>query len=251
MRPFGLGWWALPVAALIALSCAGRASDRAEPLVVSAAASLTEAMREIEPMFEAAQPGVDLRLNLGGSFSLREQILSGAPVDVFVSADRANMERIANAGLLDSPARVLARNRLQIAVPAGNHAGVTGLADFGRPELLIGLCAVQVPCGSLAARALASAGIDAEPDTLEPSVRALLTKIAAGELDAGLVYASDVLSTRHVEGLEIAQYEVATEYPVAVLARARDLDSATLFVELLFSHQGQATLEEHGFAVHE
>src|SRR5690606_38345755 len=135
----------------------------------------------------------EVMLNLGPSSGLREQILEGAPVDVFASANSENMEQVAQAGEVDEWF-VFARNRLTIAVPAGNRAGITGLDDFGRDDLVIGLCAEAVPCGDLARETLASAGITPAIDTNEPDVRALLTKLEADELDAGIVYLTDLVS---------------------------------------------------------
>lgn len=217
---------------------------------MSAAASLTDAFAEIEVAFEVAHPGVDVVLNFGGSSSLREQILEGAPVDVFASADPSNMSRVVDAGEVSSEPRTLARNLLQIAVPAGNPGGVTGLGDFARAELLIGLCAEGVPCGDFARAVLANAGVTPAIDTNEPDVRALLTKIAEGELDAGIVYRSDIASQAGaVEGIDLPEaINLVVEYLIAVLAEAPNPDSAAAFVSYVLSEQGQAILAKYGFA---
>ena len=158
---------------LAVIACGGSVDDTSvrRELVVSAAASLTEAFREIETEYESANPDVDVILNLGGSSLLREQILSGAPVGVFASASLRIMDQISDAGHLDGQSRVFARNRMAIAVPAGNPAGVLGLDDLGDEGLLVGLCAPTVPCGDLAGRVLAAAGIRPAVDTEEPNVR--------------------------------------------------------------------------------
>jgi len=235
-----LGWIA---------ACSGSGADRPSEIRVSAAASLTDAFTELEAAFEATHPGFDVVLNLAGSSALRFQILEGAPVDVFASADAANMERVVEAGEVGFSPVVFARNRLQIAVPPGNPAGIAGLEDFDDQGALIGLCAAEVPCGTFARRALARAGVAPAPDTNEPDVRALLTKIELGELDAGIVYATDVVAAEGaVAGVDISREEnVVAEYPIAVLERASNPAGARAFVDFVLSEGGQAILSNHGF----
>lgn len=219
-------------------------------LLVSAAASLTDAFGEIGAAFEAANPGVDVVLNLGASSALREQILEGAPADVFASANTSNMDQVAEAGEVAGEAEIFVTNSLQIAVPAGNPAGVVSLDDFANEELLIGLCAEDVPCGEFGREALANAGVTPTIDTNEPDVRALLTKVEVGELDAGITYVTDVMSTDGaVEGVDIPEESnVVAEYPIAVLAGAPNPDAAAAFVEFVLSEEGQAILTAYGFA---
>ncbi|HSJ34883.1 MAG TPA: molybdate ABC transporter substrate-binding protein [Acidimicrobiia bacterium] len=217
-------------------------------VLVSAAASLTDAFAEVAAEFEASHPGVEVMLNLGPSSGLREQILEGAPVDVFASANPENMEQVAGAGEVGEWF-VFARNRLAIAVPAGNPAGITGLDDFGRDDLVIGLCAEAVPCGALAREALARAGITPAIDTNEPDVRALLTKLEADELDAGIAYFTDLASGGSgVDGVEIpVEDNVVADYPIAVLSTAPNPGVAVAFVEFVRSEHGQTILAGFGF----
>jgi molybdate transport system substrate-binding protein len=225
------------------------ASSVGGELLVSAAASLTDAFAVVESAFEVQNPEVDVVLNLGSSSALREQILEGAPSDVFASANTSNMDQVAEAGELSGEAEIFVTNSLQIAVPTGNPAGVTGLEDFAREELLIGLCVEDVPCGDFGRQALDNAGVTPSIDTNEPDVRALLTKIEAGELDAGITYVTDVLSTSGtVEGLEIpAEVNVVAEYPIATLAGAPNPVTAAAWVEFVLSDEGQAILTSYGF----
>lgn len=218
-------------------------------ILVSAAASLTDAFAAMESAFEAAHPAVEVTLNVAGSSTLRAQILEGAPVDVFAAADRSNMERVAAAGEVAGEPRVFARNRLRIAVPPGNPAGVAGMRDLAREELLVGLCAEGVPCGDFARRALARAGVEPAIDTGEPDVRALLTKVELGELDAAIVYATDVTAAAGaVEGIDIPEnVNVVAEYPVAVLRGAPNRAAARAFVAFVLSPKGRAILSRHGF----
>ena len=229
------------------IACSGSSVEG--ELLVSAAASLTDAFGEVESAFEEENADVDVVLNLGSSSALREQILEGAPADVFASANASNMDQVAEAGELSGEAAIFVTNSLQIAVPTGNPAEVTGLEDFAREELLIGLCAEDVPCGDFGRQALDNAGVTASIDTNEPDVRALLTKIEAGELDAGITYVSDVLSTSGtVEGIEIpAEVNVVAEYPIAMLAGAPNPDAAAAWVEFVLSDEGQAILTSYGF----
>jgi molybdate transport system substrate-binding protein len=218
-------------------------------VLVSAAASLTDAFVAMEVSFEAAHPDVDVVLNFGGSSSLREQILAGAPVDVFASANPSNMEAVVVAGETLQEPRVFASNRLQIAVPVGNPAAITGLEDFSRPELLIGLCAAAVPCGGFAAEVLDRADVVSSIDTREPDVRALLTKIEAGELDAGIVYVTDVIGADGgVEGVRIpSSVNVVATYPIAILGGGSNSADAATFIAYVFAAEGQAVLSRYGF----
>jgi molybdate transport system substrate-binding protein len=152
------------------------------------------------------------------------------------------------AGAADAP-KEFVENQLQIAVPAGNEAGVAGLDDFANADLLIGLCAEDVPCGEFGRAALTNAGVTPSIDTNEPDVRALLTKVEAGELDAGIVYRTDVLAAGDaVEGIEIPPDEnVIAVYPIAALTDAGNSEGADAFVEFVLSDEGQAILNDYGF----
>jgi len=238
--------WVPAVVMMVTVSCGGSPSE----IRVSAAASLTDAFAEVETAFEATHAGVDVVLNFGGSSALREQIIEGAPVDVFASANMSTMESVVAAGEVAVDPRVFARNLLEIAVPPGNPGNVTGLADFSRQDLLIGLCAEGVPCGDFGRQALEKAGVTPSIDSNEPDVRALLTKIELGEFDAGIVYVTDVTAAKgQVEGIEIpASDNVVATYPIAVLASAPNPDAAGVFVEFVLSDTGKAILSRYGFA---
>lgn len=245
-------WWKLAALAAFATvltpACAG-AANRPRELLVFAASSLTDAFTEIASDFEAAPTGIAVSLNFAGSSALREQIVEGAPAGVFASASGSIMEQIVEAGLTAGDPQVFATNRLEIVVPAGNPGDIGELADFSNPDLLIGLCAEGVPCGDFALEALAKAGVEASVDSLEPDVRALLTKIQSGELDAGIVYITDVLAAGdEVEGIEIPdEFNIDARYPIAVLMAALDPDKARAFRDFVLSDAGQRVLEAYGF----
>ena len=235
------------VVALAVAACAGGSGN--EQILVSAAASLTDAFTEMEAAFEAGHHGANVTLNLSGSSALREQLLEGAPVDVFASANTTTMDQVVAAGRVVGAPTVFAHNTLQIAVPAGNPGNVMGLADFADTALLIGLCAQAVPCGDLARHVLDNAGVVPSVDTNEPDVRALLTKIEFGELDAGIVYVTDVAASNGaVVGIAIPDdVNVVADYPIAVLSNAANPVGAAAFVAFVMSADGRAILGRHGF----
>ena len=217
-------------------------------LTVFAAASLTDVFTDLGKQFEADHPGLDVQFNFAGSSALATQLTQGAPADVFASANEAQMAVVTDTGLADDP-QVFAANVLQIAVPAGNPAGVTGLADLAREDLTIAVCASQVPCGAAAEDVLDAAGVTAAPDTLEEDVRAALTKVELGEVDAALVYTTDVTAAGDaVEGIDVPEAEQAVnDYPIAALADAPNPEAAAAFVELVRSEEGQQALADAGF----
>jgi molybdate transport system substrate-binding protein len=218
-------------------------------ITVFAAASLTDAFEEVGSAFEEANPDATVEFNFGASSALREQILAGAPSDVFASANPSNMDQVVDAGEVEGDDEVFVRNELEIAVPAGNPGPVDGLDDFATPDLLIGLCAEEVPCGEFGREALANAGVTPSVDTNEPDVRSLLTKVEAGDLDAGIVYVTDVLAAGDaVEGVEIPEEDnVIAEYPIAALSASASPEVAEAFVAFVLSDEGQEILESYGF----
>jgi molybdate transport system substrate-binding protein len=234
--------------ALLLAGCAGEDSS-GEELLVSAAASLTDVFGEMKDAFEADNPGVRVVLNLAGSATLRHQILEGAPVEVFASADLSNMGQVVASGDILGEPENFATNQLQIAVPSGNPAGISGIEDLADEDLLIGLCAPGVPCGDYAYQALNKAGVTPAADTHEPDVKFLIAKIEAGELDAGISFVTDVAASGgSVEGIEIPiEVNVVAEYPIAVLANASSPALAGAFVDFVLSERGQSILADHGF----
>ncbi len=218
-------------------------------VVVFAAASLTEAFTEIGMAFEQANPDATVTFNFAGSSTLAQQIVRGAPAGVFASANTAQMQKVVDAGLTAGQPTVFVENTLQIVVPQGNPAGVQGLQDFGKEELTLAICAPQVPCGALSQTLFEAAGVTPAPDSLEEDVKAVLTKARLGEIDAGLVYRTDVASAEGpVAGIDFPEADRETnEYPTAVLENPPNPAAAQAFVDFVLSARGKAVLEEYGF----
>lgn len=217
-------------------------------ITILAAASLTESLDELAAQFEEAHPDVDVVISYGGSSALAEQIVSGSPADIFFSANESTMTTVTDAGLTVAP-EVLLTNVLEIAVPAGNPGGVTGLADFANADLTIALCDPAVPCGSAAAKLFAATGITPSVDTLEEDVKAALTKVSLGEVDAALVYVTDVTAAgEEVEGIEVPEADQAiNKYPISLLADAADADLAQAFIDFVSSADGLKVFTDAGF----
>lgn len=246
------------LAAVAALALAGCGDDtpaasspsKSSPAVsgavnVFAAASLTGTFTQLGKDFEAAHPGVKVTFNFAGSSALAKQINSGAPADVFASAAPKNMDDVTDKG---TPTTFV-KNTLEIAVPKGNPGNITGIKDFADKDKKIAICAAQVPCGAAAAKVFAALGLTAQPDSLEQDVKAALTKVSLGEVDAALVYKTDVLSAKDkVEGIEFPESSKAVnEYPIATLTKAPNPDGAKAFVDYVLSDKGKAVLSAAGF----
>ena len=218
-------------------------------LTVFAAASLTDVFGELGARLTADNPGLDVRFTFAGSSALATQVLHGAPADVLASADERQVRMVVDEGLAAGQPAVFTSNELWIAVPAGNPAGVTGLDDFARQDLSLALCSPEVPCGSAAASVFEAAGLEPRPDTYEEDVRAALTKVQLGEVDAALVYASDVVAAGgSVTGIALRGVaEAVNRYAICVLADAPHPGAARAFVALVNSDEGQRALADAGF----
>jgi molybdate transport system substrate-binding protein len=218
-------------------------------VTVFAAASLTESFTQIGKDFEAANPGTKVTFNFAGSSALATQINQGAPADVFASAAPANMKTVTDAGNGEGTPTTFVKNQLVIAVPKGNPEGVTGLADLTKPDVKVALCAPQVPCGAAAKKALDGAGVKLTPVTLEQDVKAALSKVKLGEVDAALVYRTDAKSAASdVDGLEFPESAGAiNEYPITLLKNAPNKAAAQAFLDWVLSDKGTNVLTQAGF----
>lgn len=227
-------------------STAGTASGE---LTVFAAASLGTAFDSIAKAFQAENPGVTVKpITYDGSSTLASQIIAGAPVDVFASADQKNMDKVTQAGLAgDAP--VFTTNVLQIAVAPGNPHHVHDLTSLSDAGLTVVVCAPAVPCGNAAKTLLDAAGVTVTPASEEQNVTAVLAKVKAGEADAGLVYTTDVKAAGSaVTGIAIPGADKAiNSYPITVLKGAQNPEAAAAFVAFVRSPAGQKILKDLGF----
>lgn len=242
----------LPSFAALALASLLSLAAHAADVTVSAAASLSNALRDIAPLFEAAHPGAKVQLNFGASGALLAQIAKGAPVDVFVSADQETMDQAQAQGLV-KPAqrRDVASNTLVVIVPAAAAFVPKSLADLTtQARIAIGLPA-SVPVGRYTKGVLEQAGLWAaiEPRVIGAnSVRQALDYVARAEVDAGFVYATDAAL---MPGKVKVAFTVPTarpvRYPVATLAAAPHAEAGQRFVDFLFTPPAQAVLATYGF----
>lgn len=217
-------------------------------LTVFAAASLTESFTALGKQFEAANPGTKVTFSFGASSALAQQILAGAPADVFASASAKNMTQVTDKGEAQSP-RTFAINVAEIAVAPAKAAQVASVADLAKPGLKVALCQPQVPCGALAQKVFATAKVTVKPVTQGLDVKSTLAYVTSGEADAAVVYATDVLAAGDkVTGVEIpADQNASTDYPIATVTASKNAALATAFEDYVLSAAGQDVLAEAGF----
>ena len=246
----------LTVAAVVAGSLVGtqsvaaRSATPSGSITVSAAASLTDVLPVIAAAFTKRFPGTTVTFNFGGSSALVEQVNAGAPVDVLATASEPTMWKAANAGNTGRPL-LFAKNTMAIAMPPGNPAGIRSLTDLSRSDVLTAVCAVAVPCGTAARDLFATNGISVRPVTFELDVRGVLGKVMADEVDAGIVYATDVRSAGSaVTSVSIpADRNVSTTYPIATVKGSPNPVTARSFVAYVrYSRSAQGILRAYGFA---
>jgi molybdate transport system substrate-binding protein len=215
-------------------------------VTVLAAASLTESFTRIGQDFQATHQGTTVTFSFGGSSGLAQQITSGAPADVFAAASPATMKTVTDAGDAAGEPATFVRNQLVIAVPKANPAGIRGLA--GLTEIKVALCAEQVPCGAAAGKALASAGVTLTPVTQEQDVKAALSKVKLGEVDAALVYRTDAKAAADMDGVEFPESAAAiNDYPIVALKEAPNPAGAQAFLAYVRSEPAQRVLADAGF----
>jgi molybdate transport system substrate-binding protein len=217
-------------------------------ITVFAAASLTGSFTKLGQQFEAAHPGDTVKFSFGPSSGLATEITTGAPADVFASASPKNMGTVVAAGDASNP-QDFAKNTAEIAVPPGNPAKVASVTDLAKPSVKVALCQPQVPCGVVAAAVFKNAGITVKPVTLEPDVKSTLTQVELGNVDAGVVYVTDVLAAgAKVTGITIpANDNASTLYPIAAISNSKHLSVAQQFVTYVLSSAGQQVLAAAGF----
>lgn len=227
----------------------GSSSAVTGDITVFAAASLKEAFTTIGEQFEAANPGTSVTFSFGPSSGLATQIIEKAPADVFASASQKTMETVVDAGLAPGSA-VFAVNSLAIATPTDPSVPVASLADLADPAVKVAVCAADVPCGTAADTLFSSNNLIVAPVTREVDVKAVLSKVQLGEVDAGIVYVTDVKAAGSaVVGIDIpAAQNVTTDYPIAALSDSGNLVTAQAFAAYVVSPEAQKVLADAGFS---
>jgi molybdate transport system substrate-binding protein len=229
-------------------------------LNVFAAASLTAAFGEMKTHFDAAHPTVTITFNFAGSNTLAQQIISGAPADVFASADTLNMQKVETPGLVNSP-QTFARNHVIVIVPASNPGNINTLQDLAKKGVKIVVAGPSVPVGNYTLQVLAKMGqssaygpayesaVKANFVSEETSVTGVVQKVELGEADAGFVYVSDAFSAgSKVMSMAIPdEFNVLADYPIATVKASSNQATAESFVQYVLSADGQAILANYHF----
>lgn len=216
-------------------------------ITVYAAASLTETFNKLAGQFKSAHPGTEITFQYGSSGDLSTQITQGAPADVFASAATKNMDDVVKAGDASDPVN-FASNTAQIAVPKGNPAKIDSIDDLAKAK--VALCVVTAPCGKLAQTILSNAHLTITPTTQGPDVKATLAVVESGEVDAGIVYVTDIKADGgKVDSVDIpAGVNSTTEYPIATLKDSKNAGLAKAWVDYVTGPDGQQVLSAAGFA---
>jgi molybdate transport system substrate-binding protein len=242
----------ITVAVLVLGGCAASTTE-ADPgdettLTVLAAASLTETFTELESVFEAEHPGVDVRLAFDSSATLATQVVQGAPADVLATADAPTMQSVVDSGLTATEPAVFATNTMVLVVPADNPADITRLNDLDRPGTSFVACAGSAPCGAIAVRLLDSNNVEAAPKSLEVDVKSVLTKVVLDEADAGLVYATDATAAgEEVRSIGIPHASEAVNHYLVAAVGDEPSGPAQAWIDLVLSPTGQDILHDAGF----
>ena len=241
MPPAVLRMIAVLVASTSVAACGGSDDDRGGALTVFAASSLTEVADSLAAAFVDSSPEIDrTEVQTGGSDSLARLIVDGAPADVLLTADLSTMDLLAD---LPVDPVVVAHNRAAIVVPQDNPAGIESVTDLGDSSVTLAVCEPVVPCGDAALELFGQAGVEPTPDTLEPNVRSVLTKVELGEVDAGVVYRTDAERSTSVRSVPV---DDPPRRPVAAAA-VNDRDAADAFISFLASPEADAIFATHGF----
>jgi molybdate transport system substrate-binding protein len=241
-------------------SAAQESSRPTGELTVFAAASLTEPFTEIGKKLEASHPGLKVVYNFGGSQALRTQLEQGAHADVFVSADGAQMELAKKGRVVQGETPIFVKNRLVVIVPKANPGKVTEFRDLAKPGLKLDLANAKVPVGNYSRQAFSKAGAeygaDFETNALrnivseEENVKQVVTKVQLGEVDAGIVYVSDVTPKVSKDVLTVPipdAYNQIASYPIALTKGVDNRAAAEAFIAFVTSADGQTILKAHNF----
>jgi molybdate transport system substrate-binding protein len=249
---------AAAAAALALTACGGGTSAQPTPaaapkmsgaLTVLAAASLTNSFNRIGQQLMAANPGLTIKFSFAGSPTLVTQVQQGAPADIIATADQANMAKVTTGGFNSGTPVVFAHNKLQIAVQPNNPRKISTVSDLANPAIRFDSCAPAVPCGAYSINTFAKAGVKVTPVSLEPDVTTVLSKVALGEADAGIVYVTDVKGANgQVTGIVIPDdINTIAEYPIVQLRTTQNAAAAQGFIDYVAGSEGQKVLASYGF----
>ncbi|CAM3014085.1 molybdate ABC transporter substrate-binding protein [Mycobacterium intermedium] len=254
MRRIGHGTGFLAIALTASLLAAVAACHSNPPaeghrIVVFAAASLKAAFTKIGDLFQTDNPGVTVEFSFAGSSELATQLTQGATADVFASADSAQMDTVAKAGLLADDPTKFASNSLVIVTAPGIPKPVGSFADLAQPGLTVVVCQPKVPCGSATRRIEDATGVRLNPVSEELSVTDVLNKVTTGQADAGLVYLTDALGAG--DKVTTVKFPEAADavnvYPIAVLKNAPQAALAHRFLTTVTNETGRQILDQFGF----
>jgi molybdate transport system substrate-binding protein len=218
------------------------------PVLVFAAASLTEAFSDERTALQSEQPALNVTLNFAGSGTLVTQIQQGAAADVVATADLASIQKLVDGGLVETPT-VFAHNTFAIIVAPGNPKAIHSLADLARPDVTVVLADPSVPAGKYAAQILTKADVTVEPKSLETDVKSAVARVTSGEADASIGYVTDVKAAgNRATGVEISDSQnVVADYPIAIVKTTTHHDAAAAFVDAIANGSGQEILRTAGF----
>lgn len=241
------------------VSCTGKESERRTELIVFAASSLTNAFEELGEQFEKANPTIDVIFNFGSSSQLTAQIIEGVQGDLFASANETQMEILLRDGQVIAPVMIFCTNSLVIGVQKGNPSNITQLSDLTNKGLRVVLAEPQTPIREYSDLIIAGSLLPGDQTLLsdnivseEANVRQVVTKIALGEADAGIIYATDI--TPDIKSLVSAipippQNNVTAQYPVAILSGSSSIEIAEEFIQFILGEKGQGILQKWGFGL--
>lgn len=218
-------------------------------ITVFAASSLKEAFTTLGKQFQATHDGTTVRFNFDASSALATSITEGQASDVFASASTKNMASVVSAGDASGPTNFVS-NTMEIATPPGNPKHITAVADLARPGVKVALCDPAVPCGATAQKVFDNAKVTVKATATEGDVKSTLAVVETKEVDAGMVYVTDVRAAGNtVTGVPIpADVNASTTYPIAVLKHSSNATLAQAWVDYVLSAAGQKVLQADGFS---
>lgn len=236
----------MALAAVTSVSLTGCGSGDTAPMVLTIVADteISALVQQLAAAFESANPGTDLQVEIADDTTVRQMAAGDNSTDVIIASDLAELDSAEGA-------TAFAGNPLEIAVTLGNPAGITGLDDFAEVDFAVGLCSDTTPRGKAALQALESAGINASVDFTDPDVWEVLSRVEVGDLDAAIVWATDITAEwGYVDAIAIPDtYQTARNYEIAVLSNSDAVDDAERFVEFSLSTQGRDIIESYGMVV--